>query len=282
MVKNIPFTKMHGLGNDYIYINTIEHPVLHPEKYSELWSRPHTGIGSDGLVLIGESQIADFSMRIFNADGSEAMMCGNASRCIGKYVYEHGLTNKNDVTLETLSGIKRIWLQPVEGHINEVTVDMGVPLLNQPEQIATSSGSLENEPLTVNGHTFRANFISMGNPHLVIFANDVNRIDLETLGPLLEHHSLFPQKTNVEFAEQTSHQSIRMRVWERGSGITQACGTGACATAVAACLVNQCDRKVEVIMDGGTLSIEWNATDNHVYMTGPAVQVFEGEIEIES
>ena len=167
------------------------------------------------------------------------MMCGNASRCIGKYVYEHGLTNKNDVTLETLSGIKRIWLQPVEGHINEVTVDMGVPLLNQPEQIATSSGSLENEPLTVNGHTFRANFISMGNPHLVIFANDVNRIDLETLGPLLEHHSLFPQKTNVEFAEQTSHQSIRMRVWERGSGITQACGTGACATAVAACLVNQ-------------------------------------------
>ena len=213
---------------------------------------------------------------------SEAMMCGNASRCIGKYVYEHGLTNKNDVTLETLSGIKRIWLQPVEGHINEVTVDMGVPLLNQPEQIATSSGSLENEPLTVNGHTFRANFISMGNPHLVIFANDVNRIDLETLGPLLEHHSLFPQKTNVEFAEQTSHQSIRMRVWERGSGITQACGTGACATAVAACLVNQCDRKVEVIMDGGTLSIEWNATDNHVYMTGPAVQVFEGEIEIES
>ena len=135
MVKNIPFTKMHGLGNEYIYINTIEHPVLHPEKYSELWSRPHTGIGSDGLVLIGESQIADFSMRIFNAYGSEAMMCGNASRCIGKYVYEHSLTNKNDVTLETLSGIKRIWLQPVEGHINEVTVDMGVPLLNQPEQL---------------------------------------------------------------------------------------------------------------------------------------------------
>ena len=177
MVKNIPFTKMHGLGNDYIYINTIEHPVLHPEKYSELWSRPHTGIGSDGLVLIGKSKIADFSMRIFNADGSEAMMCGNASRCIGKYVYEHGLTEKSEITLETLSGIKHIWLHPVNRHINEVTVDMGVPLLNQPEQIATFSGSLENEPLTVNGHTFRANFISMGNPHLVIFANDINRID---------------------------------------------------------------------------------------------------------
>lgn len=282
MISYISFTKMHGLGNDYIYVNTIEHPVLYPEKYSELWSRPHIGIGSDGLVLIGKSQIADFSMRIFNADGSEAMMCGNASRCIGKYVYEHGLTKKHEITLETLSGIKKIWLHPVNGRVNEVRVDMGMPLINHPEQIATFSGSLQNEPLTVNGHTFRATFISMGNPHLVIFVNDVNRIDLETLGPLLEHHSLFPQKTNVEFAKQTSGQSIRMRVWERGSGITQACGTGACATAVAACLINQCNRKVEVVMDGGNLFIEWNFFDNHVYTTGPAVQVFEGEIGIES
>lgn len=282
MIKNIPFTKMHGLGNDYIYINTIDHPVLHPEKYSELWSRPHTGIGSDGLVLIGDSKIADFSMRIFNADGSEAMMCGNASRCIGKYVYEHGLTKKDKVTLETLSGIKEIVLHPIGGRINEVSVDMGIPLFHHTGQVATSSGSLQNESLTINGYTFKATFVSMGNPHLVIFVEDVNKIDLKTLGPLLEHHPLFPQKTNVEFAEQTSNQSIRMRVWERGSGITQACGTGACATAVAACLVNKSDRKVGVTMDGGNLSIEWNPADNHVYMTGPAVQVFEGEIEIES
>lgn len=282
MTIHIPFTKMHGSGNDYIYINTIEHPVLHPEKYSELWSRPHTGIGSDGLVLIGNSQIADFSMRIFNADGSEAMMCGNASRCIGKYVYEHGLTQKNEVTLETLSGIKRIQLHPVNGRIEEVSVDMGIPLFDNPEQIATHSGRLLDEPLTVNGQTFRATFVSMGNPHLVIFMDNVSKIDLETYGFLLEHHPLFPQKTNVEFAEKTSNQSIRMRVWERGSGITQACGTGACATAAAAYLVYGCDRNVEVTMDGGSLHIEWSSADNHIHMTGPAVQVFEGQIEIES
>lgn len=282
MSHNIPFTKMHGLGNDYIYINTIDNPISHPEKYAELWSHPHTGIGSDGLVLIDKSEIADFSMRIFNADGSEAMMCGNASRCIGKYVYEHGLTAKKEITLETLSGIKKIRLYPICGCINEVSVDMGEPILHCPEQVITLSGSMQNEPLTVSGCNFRGTFVSMGNPHLVIFVKSINNIDLNIFGPLLENHPWFPQKTNVEFAEQINRQSIRMRVWERGSGITQACGTGACATAVAAHLLNLCDRSIKVYMDGGALSIVWESSDNHVYMKGPAVQVFEGQIEIES
>lgn len=262
----IHFTKMHGTGNDYIYVNTLRYPIENPEKIAVEWSRPHTGIGSDGLVLIGASKTADFSMRIFNADGSEARMCGNASRCIGKYLYEYGLTQKTTVTLETLSGIKTLYLHPdKQGTVNTVTVEMGMPT---DIRLVT----LGNDYPFSNGLS-----VNMGNPHLVIFTDDVESIDLPSVGPILEHHPLFPDRVNVEFAQVMPDGHIRMRVWERGSGITMACGTGACATAVAAASSGRHTRTSDVRMDGGTLHIEWREQDGHVYMTGPAVIVFEGK-----
>lgn len=267
----IRFTKMHGAGNDYIYINTMRHPIADPEALAIEWSKPHTGIGSDGLVLIGRSDKADFSMRIFNADGSEARMCGNASRCIGKYLYEYGLTQKTTVTLETLSGIKTLYLHPdAHGIVNAVTVEMGEPTDIHPVELG--EGYAYSQGIAVN----------MGNPHLVIFTTDVEKIDLTAVGPALEHHPLFPDRVNVEFAEVKADGAIRMRVWERGSGITMACGTGACATAVAAAFSGRCGRESDVTMDGGTLHIEWREADNRVYMTGPAVIVFDGEKKLEN
>lgn len=266
---NIRFTKMHGAGNDYIYVNTIQYPIDDPEELAVEWSKYHTGIGSDGLVLIGASQIADFSMRIFNADGSEAMMCGNASRCIGKYLYEEGLTAKTEVTLETLSGIKILKLHLTnDNHVDAVTVDMGAPNVLGKVQLGDGYGYTEGIS------------VSMGNPHLVIFVNNISEVDINTVGPALEKHPLFPNRVNVEFAQVYKDGSIRMRVWERGSGITMACGTGACATALAASYIGKCGRESSVIMDGGTLKIKWNEADGHVYMTGPAVKVFDGEIAI--
>ena len=259
---------MHGAGNDYIYVNTLKYPIESPEKLSVEWSAPHTGIGSDGLVLIGSSNKADFSMRIFNADGSEAKMCGNASRCIGKYLYEYGLTSQTAVTLDTLSGIKILKLHVEDGKVNTVTVDMGRP------------ADMKEQPIEANGQKFTGTTVSMGNPHLVIFVEDIKDINLESIGPKLENHPLFPERTNVEFVEILPDQSLRMRVWERGSGITMACGTGACATAVAAVLNHKAGRKSWVRMDGGDLHIHWNEKDGHVYMTGPAGKVFEGEIEM--
>lgn len=267
MATSIQFTKMHGAGNDYIYVNTIKYPLENPEKKAIEWSAYHTGIGSDGLVLIGSSDKADFSMRIFNADGSEAMMCGNASRCIGKYLFEYGLTDKTVVTLDTLSGIKILKLQVEKGIVTAVTVDMG-----EPKEIGTIDFKDHQLP-------YVSTAVSMGNPHLITFVDDINRINLPVIGPQLENNSLFPDRTNVEFAQVLSDNKIRMRVWERGSGITQACGTGACATAVAACIQGLAGRKSEIVMDGGTLTIEWDEETNHVYMTGPAVKVFEGTIE---
>lgn len=281
MLQKIPFTKMHGLGNDYIYVNTMEHPLAHPSACAVEWSDRHTGIGSDGLVLIGGSQVADFSMRIFNADGTEAMMCGNASRCIGKYVYDKGLTSKTEVTLETLSGIKTLRLHVVVGRVETVTVDMGTPLLANTSQVSTETGALGGECFDVEGVSVGGTFVCMGNPHLVLFPGGVESLPIEKVGPSLEHHSLFPQRVNVEFAELTAPDTIRMRVWERGSGVTRACGTGACATAVAAILTGRVGRRVRVCMDGGELEIEWNETDGKIYMTGPAVSVFDGVIEAE-
>lgn len=264
---NIRFTKMHGAGNDYIYVNTIKYPIENPEELAVMWSKYHTGIGSDGLVLIGTSKTADFSMRIFNADGSEAMMCGNASRCIGKYLYEEGLTAKTEVTLETLSGIKTLRLHLTkDNHVDEVTVDMGLPEIIGKVQLGDGYGYTEGVS------------VSMGNPHLVIFVNNISEVDINTVGPSLEKHPLFPNRVNVEFAQTFQDGYIRMRVWERGSGITMACGTGACATAVAAAYTGKCGRESSVKMDGGTLKIKWDETDGHVYMTGPAVKVFDGEI----
>ena len=267
-MKKIPITKMHGCGNDYIYVNVMQHPIADPSAAAIRWSDRHTGIGSDGLVLIDKSPVpeADFSMRIFNADGSEAMMCGNASRCIGKYLFERCITDKTEIRLLTLSGIKTLRLQLAGSKVQSVTVDMGEPVLEDHALFAAS-------PDLKSG-----TFVSMGNPHYVIFTHDIDQVG--ATGPLLENHPVFPKRCNIEFARMEPDGSIRTRVWERGSGITQACGTGACATAVAACLSNRAGRRSSIVMDGGTLHIEWREADNHVYMTGPAEFVFDSEIEM--
>ena len=267
MAQKIRFTKMHGCGNDYIYVNTMEQKVPNPQEAAIRWSDRYKGIGSDGLVLIGKSPVpeADYTMHIYNADGSEAMMCGNASRCIGKYLYERGLTTKTEIRLLTLSGIKTLQLHILNNKVESVTVDMLEPVLeNDSQYIASRSVG-------------RGTFVSMGNPHYVIFTDNVDQVG-ET-GRTLERHPAFPQRCNIEFARVEEDGRIRTRVWERGSGITQACGTGACATAVAAALTGKAGRKSDIVMDGGTLSIEWRESDNHVYMTGPAEFVFDGEIE---
>ncbi len=269
MTQTIEFTKMHGAGNDYIYINTMLYPLVEPEKLSVAWSKAHTGITSDGLVLIGKSGRADFSMRIYNADGSEAMMCGNASRCIAKYVYEKGLTDKKVITLETLSGIKELHLKTQGGEVEEVTVDMGAPVIGE-----------INKKVEVEADIFTGTIVSIGNPHLVIFVEDISAVKLEKVGPQLENHPFFPDRTNVEFVQVTDTDTLRMRVWERGSGITLACGTGACASAVAAALTGRTSTTCEVIMDGGPLTIRWDKEKDTVFMTGGATIVFEGTIRI--
>lgn len=269
MTNPIRFTKMHGAGNDYIYVNTMIYPLENPEKLSIAWSKPHTGIGSDGLVLIGASPVADFSMRIFNADGSEALMCGNASRCIGKYVYEAGLTRKRKVTLETLSGIKELHLKVEKETVTGVTVNMGIPV------IADTGLCLE-----IGGNRYIGTVVSMGNPHFVVFVDDIDTVDVSGIGSLLEFHPYFPDRTNVEFVQAITPSEARMRVWERGSGITQACGTGACATVVAGVTNQKTQRTTKVWMDGGPLTIEWKEQTGVVLMTGGAVNVFEGTILI--
>lgn len=266
MTTTVRFTKMHGAGNDYIYVDNTLFNIPDPAKAAILWSDRHKGIGSDGLVLIGSSPVpeADFSMRIFNADGSEAMMCGNASRCIGKYLFERGITTQTQIRLLTLSGVKTLELHVNSPkHVNSVTVDMGEPLFDVPQQFLPNRGLCQGT------------FVSMGNPHYVIFTDNVNLV--EQKGSTLENHPAFPQRCNIEFAQILPDGSIRTRVWERGSGITMACGTGACATAVAACLTGRASRKSSIIMDGGTLDIEWREADGHVYMTGPASFAFDGE-----
>ena len=280
----VRFTKMHGAGNDYIYVNTLLYNIPDPTKAAIAWSAPHTGVGSDGLVLIGEPNMpeADYSMRIFNADGSEAMMCGNASRCIGKYLFEKGLTDKTVIRLLTLSGIKilNLHLDKSGKTVESVTVDMLEPVLANKSQLASEDGSMTDGLVDVVDTEFRGTFVSMGNPHFVIFVDDISSIDVTKYGKALEYDSLFPERCNIEFAQVLSDGSIRTRVWERGSGITMACGTGACATAVAAAVTGRASRKSDIVMDGGTLHIEWNEADNHVYMTGPAAFAFEGEIAL--
>lgn len=276
--KKIHFTKMHGAGNDYIYVNTLLYDVNDPNSASVRWSDRHKGIGGDGLVLICRptTDAADYRMRIFNADGSEAMMCGNASRCIGKYLYERGLTDKTEIKLETLSGIKTLMLHLDNERktVESVTVDMLEPLTENHRQYADLSGGI----LMAEGRRFEGTFVCMGNPHFVTFLNDIDTIDIARYGAVMERDSNFPERCNIEFAQILSDGAIRTRVWERGSGITMACGTGACATAVAAALTGRASRRSEIRMDGGTLQIEWRTTDNHVYMTGPAEIVFDGEI----
>lgn len=279
MKRIIEFTKMHGAGNDYIYVYTPDFPIDNPEQTSIAWSRYHYGIGSDGLILVGRSDVADFSMHIYNNDGSEAMMCGNGTRCVGKFVYDHHLTDKTTITLETLSGIKTIHLRIEDGECTGATVDMGEALLSCPAQIATPSGSMtEGRVVATDGKGYTGTFVCMGNPHFVVFVPDVEALELHIIGPTMERAEMFPERCNIEFATVRPDGSIRMRVWERGSGITMACGTGACATAVAAALTGRAGRRSTIVMDGGELNIEW-CEDGRVMMTGPAETVFTGQIE---
>ena len=280
MAHTIKFTKMHGAGNDYIYVNTLLYNIADPNAASIKWSDRHKGIGSDGLVLICKptSMRADYRRRIFNADGSEAMMCGNASRCIGKYLYERGLTHSTSIRLETLSGIKTLHLHLNEDktQVESVTVDMLEPQLENSKQYASEGDGT----LKAAFRSFKGTFVSMGNPHFVTFVDDIDDIDIARFGSIMEHDKSFPERANIEFAQIMPDGEIRTRVWERGSGITMACGTGACATAVAAALTNRRGRTSDIKMDGGTLHIEWSEADNHVYMTGPAAFVFDGEIKL--
>lgn len=271
---------MEGCGNDYVYINCLEEQI-DMERVQELAvavSERHFGVGSDGLVLILPSETADFRMRMFNNDGSESEMCGNATRCIGKYVYDRGLTDKTQVSLETLGGIKYLDLHLKDGVVDTVTVDMGAPILDAADiPVLSAKHPVVGETVTVLDRTFAFTCVSMGNPHAVTFLQEpVWAFDIGTYGAKVEVLSLFPKKTNVEFVNVISREELHMRVWERGSGETLACGTGACATAVAAVLNGLCDRRVNLKLLGGELSIEWRESDNHVYMTGPARFSFDG------
>lgn len=272
------FTKMHGIGNDYVYINAFEEEVAAPEQLAVAISDRHFGVGGDGLVLIMPSQIADAKMRMFNSDGSEAEMCGNAIRCVGKFLYDHRIVTKETLTIETLAGIKSLNLETKNGLVSAVKVDMGEPIL-QSDLIPVNGDSriIVDEPIAVNDRNYRFTAVSMGNPHCVIFVPEITDAMVLTDGPTLETHRLFPRKINVEFVKVNSKDSLTMRVWERGSGETMACGTGACASVVAAILNKLTDRSVTVKLLGGELLIEWEPVSNHVFMTGPAVTVFEGE-----
>ncbi len=273
---------MHGLGNDYIYVNVMDMELPEPEKLSILWSDRHKGIGSDGLILIGRSKVADFSMRIFNADGSEALMCGNGSRCVGKYVYDKGLTTKTEITLETLSGIKKLSLHPgADGKIGSVTVGMGAGVPLKVVRKSAQSDELIGETLNVGDGPTVCTAIDMGNPHLVMFVKDAENARVAEVGPFMERNEMFPNRANIEFAQVLDRNHIRMRVWERGSGITCACGTGACATAVASAMQGYTDPKdCQVIMDGGALTVSWDPATREVLMTGDATLVFDGNIEM--
>jgi len=278
-MKNLKFTKMHGAGNDYIYINGLTQTIENPSQLAIQLSNRNFGIGSDGLVIIHPSEIADFRMQMLNSDGSEAEMCGNATRCVGKYVYDNRLTTKKEITLETKAGIKYITLLEGNEKVRKVTVDMGEPILD-PELIPVSIDEqpVLNYPLDIDGKIWRISCVSMGNPHAVVFTEGIKSFDLPVLGPKFEKHPIFPRKTNTEFIEVTDRSTLNMRVWERGAGETLACGTGACAAAVAAILNNYCDRNITIHLLGGNLDIEWRESNNHVYMTGEAVTVFEGTI----
>lgn len=270
--KTVHFVKMHGVGNDYIFVDTSLYHISDPSAAAIAWSRSHFGIGSDGLVLIDRPPIsdADFSMRIFNADGSEGMMCGNATRCIGKYVYECGMTDKTTIKLQTASGIRTLHLTiGLNGLVASVKVDMDAPILENKSLFRPDIAPLPDGV-----------FVSMGNPHFVTFVDDINTVDVAEKGSALECNSCFPHRCNIEFAQVLDNGIIRMRVWERGSGITMACGTGACATAVASALTGHSGRQSRIVMDGGTLDVTWSEQDGHVYLDGPAAIVFEGDVEL--
>lgn len=282
----IKFTKMEGLGNDYVYIDCTKQEIKQAEDLAKFVSNRHFGIGSDGLILIKKSSIADFRMQMFNSDGSEAEMCGNGIRCVGKFVYDKGLTTKTTITVETLAGIKELKLNVEEGKVRTVKVDMGEPILESKEipakdgKVFKSKDNIEFYKVNVGIEESLKELtcVSMGNPHAIDFVSNFNELEIEKYGPIIEIDEHFPKKVNAEFIEIVNKNYIKMRVWERGAGETLACGTGACASVVASYLNGYTDRKVTVELLGGNLDIEWNETDNHVYMTGPATMVFDGEL----
>ncbi len=275
------FTKMHGCGNDYVYVNLFEEQIENPAKVSIAVSDRHFGIGSDGLITIGASEIADFRMRIYNADGSEAEMCGNGIRCVAKYVYDHKLTDKTEITVETGAGMKTLQLTVEDDKVTLVRVDMGEPILTPDEIPVVADGDrVVDEPIVVDDKEWRMTCVSMGNPHAVVFVDDVAHFELEKYGPLFENHVRFPKRTNTEFVQIISRNEAIMRVWERGSAETWACGTGTCATVMACILNGLTDNDVLVHLRGGDLRIVYDEKSNHVFMTGPATEVFEGEIQL--
>jgi len=279
-MATLPFVKMHGIGNDYVYVDCFSHAVPDPAALARRVSPRHTGIGSDGLILIRPSAVADARMEMYNADGSRGAMCGNGIRCVGKFVAERGLSRNNPLRIDTDSGIKTLQLESRGGVITRVMVDMGEPILDGPRIPVAAEGRVIDAPLEVAGVGYRVTCVSMGNPHCVLFVEDVESLDLEHLGPPFETHPFFPARVNTEFIRVESPTRLRMRVWERGSGETAACGTGACAALVAAVLTERAERRATLLLNGGDLDIEWRATDGHVFMTGDAAEVFRGEIEI--
>jgi diaminopimelate epimerase len=276
------FEKMQAAGNDYIYINLFEEQVENPEELSLKLSDRHFGVGSDGLILIGPSEEGDFSMRMFNADGSEGEMCGNAARCVGKYLYERGMTKKKEIALSTKSGIKqlRLYVNSNSDVVEHVRVNMGKAILSAGESAPFQATLPEmiDCPVRIDEEEYEITFVSMGNPHAVIFMQDINSLDIEKIGPKIEHHTLFPERTNVEFIEVVDRNTLKMRVWERGSGETLACGSGACAALVASAVTNRSEPKATVRLKGGTLEVEWNRIDNQVFLSGDAHFVFKGEV----
>ncbi|HKA53827.1 MAG TPA: diaminopimelate epimerase [Candidatus Binatia bacterium] len=275
----LPFTKMHGISNDYIYVNAFTTQVPNPAAVARKISDRRTGIGGDGLILICPSSTAHARMEMYNADGSRGEMCGNGIRCVGKYVYDRGLARANPLKVDTDAGVKTLFLELDNGKVSRVTVDMGEPILDGPRIPVAAAGQIIDQPLEVDGKSYQVTCLSMGNPHCVTFVDVVEPLELEKIGPRFEHHPFFPKRVNTEFIQVVSPTELNMRVWERGSGETWACGTGACAAAVAAVLNRKAGRRVTIHLRGGDLEIEWRAEDNHVYMTGPAEEVFEGTIE---
>lgn len=272
------FTKMEGIGNDYIYINGFEEKVEDPAALSVRMSRYHFGCGSDGLILILPSDVADFRMRMFNSDGSESGMCGNGIRCVAKYCYDRGLTDKTEFTVESGGQIKELVCYLKDGLVDSVRVDMGEPALEGGRIPSTLSGDpVVAHPLTALGQTFPVTLVNVGNPHAVTFVPDVSAAPVTTAGPLLEKDPAFPQRANIEFAQVRDRGHVTARVWERGTGETLACGTGACATLVACVLNGVTDRKAEITLPGGALQIQWDEATNHVFMTGPATFVYDGQ-----
>ena len=275
------FTKMQGLGNDYVYVNCFEEKIENPPAVARYVSDRHFGIGSDGLIMINPSEVADFEMEMYNADGSRGEMCGNGIRCVAKYVYDYGLTDKTQISVETLGGIKYLDLTVEDGKVVLVKVDMGKPELKSDLiPIISENEKVIDEPIEVDGQVYHMTGVSMGNPHTVIYVDDVKNLDLEKIGPKFENHERFQKRINTEFVHCIDRNTVEMRVWERGSGETLACGTGACAVAVASILNNLTDTRVTVKLLGGDLQIEWDQEKNHVFMTGPAKVVFDGVIDI--